>query len=88
MLWSPIVLLPSQPPWRLMSGIDPEGNALDGNLILGGGADRFDLSPSGSRTLTLSHDGSDLLTGSITVSSDTPGLRGRAFSRASAKPRR
>ena len=32
---------------------DPEGNALDGNLILGVGADRFDLSPSGSRTLTL-----------------------------------
>ena len=29
---------------------DPEGNALDGNLILGVGADRFDLSPSGSRT--------------------------------------
>ena len=51
---------------------DPEGNALDGNLILGVGADRFDLSPSGSRTLTLSHDGGDLLTGSITVSSDTP----------------
>ena len=51
---------------------DPEGNALDGNLILGVGADRFDLSPSGSRTLTLLHDGSDLLTGSITVSSDTP----------------
>ena len=51
---------------------DPEGTALDGNLILGVGADRFDLSPSGSRTLTLSHDGSDLLTGSITVSSDTP----------------
>ena len=50
---------------------DPEGNALDGDLILGVGADRFDLSPSGSRTLTLSHDGSDLLTGSITVSSDT-----------------
>ena len=51
---------------------DPEGNVLDGNLILGVGADRFDLSPSGSRTLTLSHDGSDLLTGSITVSSATP----------------
>ena len=51
---------------------DPEGNALDGNLILGVGADRFDLPPLGSRTLTLSHDGSDLLTGSITVSSDTP----------------
>ena len=52
---------------------DPEGNALDGNLILGAGADRFDLLPSGSRTLTLSHDGGDLLTtGSITVSSDTP----------------
>ena len=51
---------------------DPEGNALDGNLILGVGADRFDLSPSGSRTLTLSHDGSEKLTGSITVSSDTP----------------
>ena len=50
----------------------PEGNALDGNLILGVGADRFDLSPSGSRTLTLSHSGSGLLTGSITVSSDTP----------------
>ena len=42
------------------------------NPILGVGADRFDLSPSGSRTLTLSHDGGDLLTGSITVSSDTP----------------
>ena len=51
---------------------DPEGNALDGNLILGVAADRFDLAPLGSRTLTLSHDGSDLLTGSITVSSDTP----------------
>ena len=51
---------------------DPEGNALDGNLILGVGADRFDLPPLGSRTLTLSHDGSGLLTGSITVSSDTP----------------
>ena len=51
---------------------DPEGSALDGNLIVGVGADRFDLSPSGSRTLTLSHDGGDLLTGSITVSSDTP----------------
>ena len=51
---------------------DPEGNALDGNLILGVAADRFDLPPLGSRTLTLSHDGSDLLTGSITVSSDTP----------------
>ena len=51
---------------------DPEGNALDGNLILGVGADRFDLSPLGSRTLTLSYGGSDLLTGSITVSSDTP----------------
>ena len=51
---------------------DPEGNALDGNLILGVGADRFDLPPSGSRTLTLSHDGSGLLTGSITISSDTP----------------
>ena len=38
---------------------------------MGVGADRFDLSPSG-RTLTLSHDGSDLLTGSITVSSNTP----------------
>ena len=51
---------------------DPEGNALDGNRILGVGADRFDLPPLGSRTLTLSHDGSGLLTGSITVSSDTP----------------
>ena len=51
---------------------DPEGNVLDGNLILGVGADRFDLPPLGSRTLTLSHDGSGLLTGSITVSSDTP----------------
>ena len=51
---------------------DPEGNALDGNLILGVGADRFNLPPLGSRTLTLSHDGSDLLTGSITVSSDAP----------------
>ena len=51
---------------------DPEGNALDGNLILGVGADRFDLPPSGTRTLTLSHGGSGLLTGSITVSSDTP----------------
>ena len=50
----------------------PEGNALDGNLILGVGADRFDIPPSGSRTLTLSHGGSGLLTGSITVSSDTP----------------
>ena len=26
---------------------DPEGSELDGNLILGVGADRFDLSPSG-----------------------------------------
>ena len=50
---------------------DPEGNALDGNLILGVGADRFDLPPLGSRTLTLSHDEEGVLTGSMTVSSDT-----------------
>ena len=50
----------------------PEGSALDGNLILGVGADRFDLSPSGSRTLTLSNDEGGVLTGSMTVSSDTP----------------
>ena len=50
---------------------DPEGNALDGNRILGVGADRFDLPPLGSRTLTLSHDEEGVLTGSMTVSSDT-----------------
>ena len=50
----------------------PDGGELDGNLILGIGADRFDLPPLGSRTLTLSYDGSGLLTGSVTVSSDTP----------------
>ena len=50
---------------------DPEGNALDGNRILGVGADRFDLPPLGSRTLTLSHDEGGVLTGSMTVSSDT-----------------
>ena len=38
---------------------DPEGHALDGNLILGVGADRFDLPPV---TLTVP----------LTVSSDTP----------------
>ena len=51
---------------------DPEGNALDGNRILGVGADRFDLFPLGSRTLTLSNDEAGVLTGSITVSSDVP----------------
>ena len=51
---------------------DPEGNALDGNRILGVGADRFDLPPLGSRTLTLSNDEGGVLTGSMTVSSNTP----------------
>ena len=51
---------------------DPEGNALDGNLILGVGAARFDLLPLGSRTLTLSNDEGGVLTGSMTVSSTTP----------------
>ena len=50
---------------------DPEGSELDGNRILGVGADRFDLPPLGSRTLTLSHDEEGVLTGSMTVSSDT-----------------
>ena len=50
---------------------DPEGNALDGNRILGVGADRFHLPPLGSRTLTLSHHKEGVLTGSMTVSSDT-----------------
>ena len=49
----------------------PEGSELDGNRILGVGADRFDLPPLGSRTLTLSHDEEGVLTGSMTVSSDT-----------------
>ena len=51
---------------------DPEGNALDGNRILGVGADRFHLLPLGSRTLTLSNDEEGVLTGSMTVSSNTP----------------
>ena len=51
---------------------DPEGNALDGNRILGVGADRFHLLPLGSRTLTLSNDEGGVLTGSMTVSSNTP----------------
>ena len=51
---------------------DPEGNALDGNRILGVGADRFDLPPLGSRTRTLSNDEGGVLTGSMTVSSNTP----------------
>ena len=50
----------------------PDGGELDGNLILEVGADRFDLPPLGSRSLTLSYGGGDLLTGSVTVSSDTP----------------
>ena len=51
---------------------DPRGNALDGNRILGVGADRFHLLPLGSRTLTLSNDEGGVLTGSMTVSSNTP----------------
>ena len=51
---------------------DPEGNALDGNRILGVGADRFDLPPLGSRTRTLSNDEGGVLTGSMTVSSNIP----------------
>ena len=50
---------------------DPQGNELDGDTLLGTpGADRFDLPPLGSRTLTLSAGGGGLLTGSITVSTD------------------
>ena len=44
----------------------------DGNRILGVGADRFHLLPLGSRTLTLSKDEGGVLTGSMTVSSNTP----------------
>ena len=51
---------------------DPEGNALDGNRILGVAADRFNIPPLGSRTLTLSNDEGVVLTGSMTVSSNTP----------------
>ena len=51
---------------------DPKGNALDGNRILGVGADRFHLLPLGSRTLILSNDEGGVLTGSMTVSSNTP----------------
>ena len=50
----------------------PEGSELDGNRILGVGAGRFDLPPLGSRTLTLSNDEGGVLSGSMTVSSDTP----------------
>ena len=50
---------------------DPQGSELDGDTLFGAaGADRFDLPPLGSRTLTLSAGGGGLLTGSITVSTD------------------
>ena len=39
---------------------------------MGVGADRFRLPPLGSRTLTLSNDEGGVLTGSMTVSSNTP----------------
>ena len=47
---------------------DSEGSELDGDTLFGtAGADRFDLPPLGSRTLTLSSGDGGLLTGSITV---------------------
>ena len=50
---------------------DPGGRALDGDTLFGAaGVDRFDLSPLGSRTLTLSAGGGGLRTGSITVSTE------------------
>ena len=50
---------------------DPRGNQLDGDSLFGAaGADRFELPPLGSRTLTLSGGGRGLMTGSITVSTD------------------
>ena len=50
---------------------DSEGSELDGDTLFGtAGADRFDLPPLGSRTLTLSSGDGGLLTGSITVSTD------------------
>ena len=50
---------------------DPQGRALEGDTLFGAvDADRFDLPPLGSRTLTLSAGIAGLLTGSITVSTD------------------
>ncbi len=50
---------------------DPQGRALDGDTLFGAGdADRFDLPPLGSRTLTLAAGNAGLLTGSITVSTE------------------
>ena len=72
----------------------PDGGELDGNLILGVGADRFHLPPLGSRTLTLSNNEGEVLTGSMTVSSDTLvsavvrfGLRGTGITGVGASPR-
>lgn len=50
---------------------DSKGSDLDADTLFGAvGADRFDLPPLGSRTLTLSSGDGGLLTGSITVSTD------------------
>lgn len=50
---------------------DSQGSALDGDILFGAvDADRFDLPPLGSRTLTLSPGDGGLSTGSITVSTD------------------
>ena len=72
----------------------PDGDELDGNRILGVGANRFHLPPLGSRTLTLSHDEEGVLTGSMTVSSDTPvsavvrfDLRGTGITGVGTSPR-
>ncbi len=72
----------------------PDGDELDGNRILGVGANRFYLPPLGSRTLTLSHDEGGVLTGSMTVSSDTPvsavvrfDLRGTGITGVGTSPR-
>ena len=50
---------------------DSLGSEVDGDTLFGtAGSDRFELPPSGSRTLTLSSGDGNLLTGSITVSTD------------------
>ena len=93
MLWLPIVLLP-RPPAVAVDIWSPDGGELDGNQILGIGAGRFHLLPLGSRTLTLSNDGGGVLTGSVTVSSDTPvsavvrfDLRGTGITGVGTSPR-
>ena len=82
-------------PWRLISGARTGANWMGTRywaLVRAGST--FCPLPLGSRTLTLSNDGGGVLTGSVTVSSDTPvsavvrfDLRGTGITGVGTSPR-